>query len=72
MTGKPEYIGFDTQPLVNVVRGGDTWTLLCFTIGDESAFFIQVDLRDEYGAPVECQVIYLTPRWEEVPEYVGN
>lgn len=72
MTQKPGYIGFDTQPLVNVVRGSDTWTLLCFTIAEDAAFFIQVDLRDEYGSPIQCQLIYLTPRWEDVPEYVSN
>ncbi|MBQ2954430.1 MAG: hypothetical protein IJE07_12935 [Clostridia bacterium] len=72
MTQNPDCIGFDTQPLVNVVRGADTWTLLCFTIDGDGAFFIHVDLRDEYGAPIECQLIYLTPRWEDVPEYVNN
>ena len=75
MTESPEVIGFDTQPLVTVQRGSDTWTLLCFTIpedAEKSAFFIQVDLREADGTPLECQVIYLTPRWEEVPPYTEN
>ena len=69
MTENPEAIGFDTQPLQTIVRGGDTWTLLCFCIEGEAPFFIKADLRDEYGAPIECQVIWLTTQWEEVPEY---
>ena len=69
MTGNPEAIGFDTQPLQTIVRGGDTWTLLCFRIEEAEPFFIKADLRDEYGAPIECQVIWLTTQWEEVPEY---
>lgn len=70
MTEAPEEIGFDTEPLVNVTRGGDTWTLLCFSIAEEKAFWIKADLRDEHGAPLECQLIYLTTRWEEPPVYV--
>ena len=72
MTEAPEEIGFDTEPLVTVVRGEDTWTLLCFCIEEEKTFWIQVDLRDEYGAPLECQLLYLTPRWEPVPAYENH
>lgn len=72
MTEAPEEIGFDTEPLVNVSRGGDIWTLLCFRIEEEKSFWIQVDLRDENGVPLECQLVYMTTRWEEVPEYVSN
>ncbi len=72
MTEAPEEIGFDMQPLVNVTRGGDTWTLLCFCIAEEKAFWIQADLRDEFGAPLECQLIYLTTKWEPVPAYENN
>lgn len=77
MTEAPEEIGFDTElptglrSLVNVTRGGDIWTLLCFCIEEEKAFWIQADLRDEYGVPLECQMVYLTTKWEETPEYVS-
>lgn len=70
MTEAPEEIGFDTDSLVNVIRGGDTWTLLCFCIEEEKSFWIQVDLRDEFGAPLECQMVYLTTEWTEPPAYV--
>ena len=69
MTEAPEEIGFDTDALVSVVRGGDTWTLLCFCIEEEKAFWIQADLRDEFGVPLECQLVYLTTKWEETPVY---
>lgn len=72
MTEAPEEIGFDTDPLATVVRGGDTWTMLCFCIGEAKTFWIMCDLRDEYGSPLECQLVYLTTQWEEVPEYVNN
>lgn len=72
MTEDAAEIGFDTEPLVTVTRGGDTWTLLCFSIEEEKAFWIQADLRDEYGVPLECQLVYLTTKWEETPEYVNN
>lgn len=72
MTGAPEEIGFDTEPLVNVTRGEDVWTLLCFCIEEPKAFWIQADLQDEYGVPLECQLIYLTTLWEEVPEYENH
>lgn len=72
MTEAPEEIGFDTEPLVNVNRGADTWTLLCFSIGGEKAFWIKADLRDEDGVPLECQLVYLTTRWEDVPAYADN
>ena len=72
MTESPQDIGFDTDPLVNVQRGGYTWTLLCFCIEEEKRFWVLCDLRDESGAPLECQLIYLTPVWEEIPEYVNN
>lgn len=70
MTEAPEEIGFDTDSLVNVIRGGDTWTLLCFCIEEKKSFWIQVDLRDEFGVPLECQLVYLTTEWTEPPEYV--
>lgn len=69
MTGRPEVIGFDTQPLATVLRGKDTWTLLCFRIDGTEPFFIKVDLRDEYGVPLECQLVYLTTQWEEIPPF---
>jgi len=72
MTEAPEEIGFDTEPLVNVVRGGDTWTLLCFSIEGEKKFWIQCDLRDASGAPLECQMVYFTTVWEAVPEHVNH
>lgn len=72
MTEASEEIGFDTEPLVNVKRGEDIWTLLCFCIEEEKSFWIQVDLRDEYGVPLECQMIYLTTKWEPVPAYENN
>lgn len=80
MTERPDVIGFDDQPLVTVSRGGDVWTLLCFTMpeeggdeeGEKTAFFIKADLRDENGVPLECQVIYLTTVWEDVPPYTEN
>ena len=72
MTESPGDIGFDTEPLVTVHRGDSTWTLLCFSIEEEKTFWIQCDLRDESGAPLECQLIYLTTQWEEVPAYVNN
>ena len=81
MTERPDVIGFDQQSLVTVNRGDDVWTLLCFTMPDmpdvgldeqKTAFFIKVDLRDGNGAPLECQVIYLTTLWEEVPPYTEN
>ena len=78
MTERPDVIGFDNQPLVTVHRGGDVWTLLCFTMpessadGGKTAFFIKADLRDEEGVPLECQVIYLTTVWEDVPPYTEN
>lgn len=72
MTESPEDVGFDTESLVSVVRGGDTWTLLCFCIEEEKSFWIKADLRDEFGVPLECQLIYLTTKWEEPPEYVNN
>lgn len=72
MTQAPEEIGFDTEPLTTFVSGGDTWTLLRFCIGEAKAFWIKADLRDEQGNPLECQLVYLTTMWEEVPEYVEN
>lgn len=72
MTEAPEEIGFDAEPLAAVVRGGDTWTLLRFCIAEEKAFWIKADLRNEDGAPLECQLVYLTTRWEEIPEYVNH
>lgn len=78
MTERPDVIGFEDQSLVTVSRGGDVWTLLCFTMpetdesGQKTAFFIKVDLRDAHGAPLECQVIYLTTVWEDVPPYTEN
>lgn len=72
MTEAPEEIGFDTEPLAAVVRGGDTWTLLRFCIAEEKTFWIKVDLRNEEGAPLECQLVYLTTRWEEIPEYINH
>lgn len=70
MTEAPEEIGFDTDSLVTVTRGGDTWTLLCFCIEEEKSFWIQADLRDEFGMPLECQLVYLTTEWVEPPVYV--
>lgn len=72
MTGRPEVIGFDTGSILCTVRGADTWTLLRFCCPDETAFFLKVDLRDETGAPIECQLIYLTPRWEDVPAFTDQ
>ncbi len=72
MTENPEVIGFDTQPLVTVQRGADAWTLLCFTIPGEQRFWIQVDLRDAEGVPLECQLVYLTPVWEDAPPYENH
>lgn len=69
MTQAPEEIGFDTDALVTIVRGNDTWTMLCFCIEEEKSFWIHADLRDEYGVPLECQLVYLTPRWEEMPDF---
>lgn len=72
MTEAPESIGFDTAPLATIVRGSDTWTMLCFSIAEEKAFWIKCDLRDAHGSPLECQLVYLTTVWEDVPEYVNN
>lgn len=70
MTQEPDVIGFDTGSLTTHVQDGATWTMLSFSIDASVTFFIQVDLRDEAGAPLECQLVYITPEWEDVPEYV--
>lgn len=72
MTERPEVIGFDTDSLVTIVRGGDSWTLLCFRIEDAQSFWIKADLRDEFGTPLECQLVYLTTQWEEPPAYIDQ
>ena len=72
MTEAPEVIGFDGSPLSTTVRDGATWTTLRFCIDGEKAFFIQVDLRDAEGVPLECQLVYLTTRWEPVPAYTAQ
>ena len=72
MTEAPEVIGFDHGALSTAVRDGATWTTLRFCIDEAKAFFIQVDLRDEEGVPLECQLVYLTTQWESVPPYTNN